>query len=324
MRKKIVALIMGFLSLGAILATTVASQDYPTKPLEIICPYAPGGSIDIGARQIANVGPKHFGQPMVVVNKPGSAGSHGVAEVLSSKPDGYKAIYAGSAYFATTVKTQKLPFDPNDLIPLANFVELKQCMVVKGDSPFKTLDDLLAYGRKNPGQLKWGHPGRGIVLHLVGLSVFRNAGVNTIDVPFKGDALSLPALLGGHIDAGSVLYGSVSGQLKAGIVRLLMVYSDKRYKDQPNVPTMVELGHSNALMFTFFGLYVRKDTPETIRKKLTDVCKKIYEDPEYKEAMEKQGEELRWGGTEFIKETIKKQEEIGIPLLKELGLYIGK
>ncbi len=96
---------MGFLSLGAILATTVASQDYPAKSLEIISLYPPGGSIDSTARQIADVGPKYFGQPMVVVNKPGSAGSLAAADVISSKPDGYKAIFAGSSYFATTVKT---------------------------------------------------------------------------------------------------------------------------------------------------------------------------------------------------------------------------
>ena len=99
---------------------------------------------------------------------------------------------------------------------------------------------------------------------------------------------------------------------------------DKRYKDYPNVPTAAELGYPDAVLPTYVGLYIHKNTQENIKKTLLDVCKKIYDDPEFKKGIEGLGEEPKWGGPEFIKEGIKKQEEIGIPILKELGMVVGK
>lgn len=324
MRNKICALTVALVSVALLSVQPAETQTYPTRPLEIICPYTPGSSTDIGARVVADIGSKYFGQPMVVVNKPGAGGAIAAADVISSKPDGYKVFWGAQVFFATTIKTQKVPFNPDDLIPLANFMELRLGMPVKADSPFKTFDDLLNYAKKNPGQLKWCHTGRGITLHMSALIIFKKAGVQTIDVPYKGTPEALAALLGGHVDAGSLVYGALSDQVRAGKVRFLMFYTDKRYKDQPNVPTAFELGYPDAVLPTFFGLYAHKDTPENIRKTLTDVCKKIYDDPEYKKGIEKLGEATRFGGPEFIKEAIKKQEEIGIPILKEVGLYVGQ
>lgn len=315
---------VALISVALLSAQPAASQAYPTRPLEIICPYTPGSSTDIVARLIADIGPKYFGQPMVVVNKAGAGGSIAASDVISSQPDGYKVFWGAQVFFATTIRTQKVPFDADDLVPLANFLELRLGMPVKADSPYKTFDDLLSYARKNPGQLRWAHTGRGITLHMSGMIIFKKAGVMTIDVPYKGTPEALAALLGGHVDAASLVYGAVSEQVRAGKVRYLMFYTDKRYKDLPNIPTALELGYPDAVLPTFFGLYVHKNTPENIRKMLTDVCKKVYEDPEFKKGVEKLGEEPRFGGPEFIKEAIKKQEEIGIPILKEIGLYVGK
>ena len=324
MSNKICTLTVVLISVVLLSAQSAEAQTYPTRPLEVICPYTPGSSSDIATRLIADIGPKYFGQPIVVVNKPGAGGSIAAAEVISSKPDGYKVFGGYQVFFATTIRTQKVPFNPFDLVPLANFVELKLGMEVKADSPFKTFDDVLSYGRKNPGQLKWCHPGRGITLHMSALIIFKKAGIQTIDIPYKGPSEALAALLGGHVDVGSIGYGPVSDQVRAGKVRFLMFYTDKRYSDQPNVPTALELGYPDAVLPTFFGLYVHKDTAENIRKTLTDVCKKIYDDPEFKKGIEKLGEQPKFGGPEFIKEAIKKQEEIGIPILKEIGLYVGQ
>ena len=302
----------------------VSAAPYPEKPLEIICPYAPGSTTDILLRVITDVGSKYFGQPMVVVNKPGAGGALAAADVISSKPDGYKVFWGAHVFFATTIKTQKVPFNPDDLAPLANFVELKMGMVVKGDSSFKNFDDLLNYARKAQGQFKWAHVGRGIGLHMSGMVIFRKAGIATIDVPYKGTAEALVALLGGHVDAASLAYGAMSEQVAAGKARYLMFYTDKRFKDHPDVPTAVELGFPNAVLPAFFGLYVRRDTPEPIRKVLAETCKKITEDPETRKGIERVGEAPRFGGPEFVREEIRKQEAVGIPILKELGLYVGK
>src|SRR3989304_10236819 len=143
MRKKLWILPVTFLLIPLLSVQPAATQTYPARPIEIICPYTPGSSMDILARLIADIGPKYFGQPIVVVNKPGAGGSVGAADVISSKPDGYKVLEPAQGFFATTTKTQKEPFDPDDLVPLANFMEFKYGFLVKEDSPLKTFDDLI-------------------------------------------------------------------------------------------------------------------------------------------------------------------------------------
>jgi tripartite-type tricarboxylate transporter receptor subunit TctC len=301
-------------------------KDFPTKPIELVCPYAPGSSMDIVSRIVADLAPKYIGQPIVVVNKPGAGGSIAAADVISSKQDGYKLVMLTNFFFATTVKTQKIPFDPNDLTPIVNLYEYKLGLIVKGDSPWKTLSDLLDYAKKNPGKLRCAHGGRGITLHLNALLIFKKAGVDVIEVFYKGASPEqISALLGGHVDAASMAFGAVKDHIKAGTIRYLVVFSDRRFSDLPTVPSAVELGFPEAAkLATFVGLYAHKNTPEDVKKTLFDAFKKIYEDPEFKKGIERMGDEPRFGGPEFILEAIKRGEESGVPLIKELGLYLEK
>jgi len=322
---KSLVLILGMLLVGSFLVNPAIGKEYPTKTIEILCPYPAGSAVDIMIRLAADVGPKYLGQPTVVVSKPGAAGTIAAADVISSKPDGYRLATMANAYFAVTIKTQKVPFDQNDLVPIANFIEYKLGMFVKGDAPWKTLDDLLDYGRNNPGKVRWAHSGRGLTTHMNGLTIFRQAGVDAVDVPFKGSPASLAALLGGHVDAAAIPYGTAVDQVKAGKTRCVVFFSNKRYGMPADVPCAGELGFPNAgKLTTLFGLYAHKDTPQDIRGILLDACKKIYEDPDFQNGVEKIGEELRFGGPEYLKDTIKEGESIGVPILKELGLYKEK
>jgi len=324
MGRKIATLILAILSIGSVFLQPADGKEYPTKPIEIVCPYTPGSSMDIMSRLVADIAPKYLG-PIVVVSKPGAAGSIAAADVISSAPDGYKLVTLTNFFFATTVKTQKVPFKQDDLVPIANFMEYKLGMIVKGDSPWKTFNDLLDYARKNPGKLRWAHTGRGITLHMNGLIIFRKAGVETVDVPYKGSPEKLAALLGGHVDASTMVYGAVKDHVKAGKVRYLIFFGDRRYSDPADVPSAAELGFPEAAkLTTFVGLYAHKDTPEKIKKILIDAFQKTCEDPEFKKGIEKLGEEPRFGGPEFIMEAIKRGEEVGVPIIKELGLYLGK
>jgi tripartite-type tricarboxylate transporter receptor subunit TctC len=326
MRAKGVGLIFFILCVATTLIPPAFGKEYPTRPIEILCPYAPGGSLDIVSRLVADIAQKYLGQPLVVVNKVGAGGSVAAADVITSKPDGYKLVMLANIFFATTVKTQKIPFDPNDLIPIANLYEYKLGLVVNGDSPWRTLNDMLDYAKKNPGKLRVAYGIRGISLHLNGLLIFKKAGVEVIEVFYKGGTPEqLPALLGRHVDVSASPYGSTKDQVLAGKLRYLVMFSDRRFTDLPGVPSAVELGFPEAAkLLTVNGLYAHKDTPEGIKKTLFDAFKKVSEDPEFRKGIERMGDEPRFGGPEFVKEAIKQAEEVGVPILKELGLYIGK
>lgn len=275
-------------------------EKYPTKPIEILVPYPAGAAVDVMSRMIADAGLKYLKQPIVVINKPGANGSIAAADVLSSKPDGHKLLMASNVFPAMTVKTQRVPFNADDLAPIACFFEYIQGIAVRSDSPWKTLHELVEYARKNPNKLKIGHNGRGTTQHLPLMIIFKEAQI--IDIPFKGSAERIPALLGGHIEAGVLTYQPMRSHMRAGKLRLLVLLSDRRFSDPSGVPSALELGYTEvAKLNTFNGLFIHKDTPEEIKKILIDTCKKIYEDPKFKEALVNFAEEPRFGGPEFFK-----------------------
>jgi tripartite-type tricarboxylate transporter receptor subunit TctC len=203
-------------------------------------------------------------------------------------------------------------------------LELKIGLQVKGDAPWKTLNDLLDYGKKNPGKIRWGHSGRGLTTYMNTRLLFQDAGVKTIDIPYKGGAPCVTALLGGHIDAMSQPHGAISGHIKAGTIRYLVLYSDSRSRILPDVPCSKELGFADtAKMRTLLGVYAHKDTPDEFKKILFDAFKKTSEDPAFKAGVEKLDGDLVFGGPEYIMQSIKEGGEVGIPILKELGIYVG-
>ena len=298
---------------------------YPTKSVEVLCPYNPGSNMDILARVVAEVARKYLRQPLVINNKPGAGGTVAAADIIKSPPDGYRILTLTSSYFVTTINSQKIPFDPNHLAPIANFTVYREGMIVKGDSPWKTFGDLLEYGKKNPGKLRWSHPIKASPLHMNPLLIFRKAGVNAIEVPYTGAAEELAAVLGGHLDAASLTYAGFKEHVESGSIKYLIFYGDQRYSALPKVPCALELDFPEAARLqTFVGAYAHKNTPEEVKKTLLDAFRRTCEDREFQERCEKLGIEIRFGGPEFIREEIRKCAEVAIPLLKELGLYVGK
>jgi tripartite-type tricarboxylate transporter receptor subunit TctC len=317
-------LVLSIALIGGILISTAHGRDYPTKTIEILCPFSAGGSFDLYSRLIAKIYSRYLGQSMVVINKPGGAGTTIIADMLNSKADGYKLGILDTGYFTAAAKAQKMPFDPRQaVVPIGCVWQIKMGLTVKGDAPWKTLNDLLDYAKKNP-KLKWGHSGRGLPTYMNTRIIFEKAGVETIDVPYKGAPQSTAAILGGHIDAVSQPHGAIKAQIDSGQLRYLVVYSDKRYGDPSDVPTATELGFPEATKLTpISGIWVRKDTPKEIKKILTEALKKAYKDPDFKKGIENIGDEPRFESAEFMMESIKTQEKITVPILKELGIYKG-
>jgi tripartite-type tricarboxylate transporter receptor subunit TctC len=325
MAKKALILILVALWWGGVSVKYSQGKEYPIKPIEIMSPYTSGSSSDIAIRIGADIATKYLGQPLVVISKAGAAGSIAAADVISSKPDGYKLLVSALNFFAFTTKMQKIPFDPNDLIPLVNYMEMRHELVVRGDSPWRTQDDLLDYGRRNPGKLKWNHAGRGTFQYMYGLLLFRKFGIEAFDIPYKGSPEQVAAVLGGHVDASIMPHGATIDHIRTGRLKYLVVFSDRRYSDLPDVPCIAELGFSEiAELRSFWGLFVHKNTPEGVKKTLFDAFKKAFQDSEFKTKVENTGEIPRFEGPEFMKEAIKKSERIGVPIIKELGLYVGQ
>ncbi|OGP63050.1 MAG: hypothetical protein A2170_11690 [Deltaproteobacteria bacterium RBG_13_53_10] len=323
MKKKGWVFALTILTFTFFLVVSSYSQPFPTKPIEIMCMLPPGSSMDILARVTAEAAPKYLGQPMVVINKPGAGGALAAMDVVNSKPDGYKLVTLSNNSFMSTFHTQKLMFNPKQLIPMWSMIMFKTGMFIRGDAPWKSMEELIDHARKNPDKVTWGHHGRGLSVQVAASLIFKRAGVRMIEVPHKGSAESMAALLGGHIDVLTTSYATVNPHVKSGKIRPLVTYEGQRYKDHPEVPTATELGYKDVeKLSTYVGLYGHSDTPEPTKKILGDVLKKTCEDPTFKKGIEKVGEEHRCENPEFAMEAIRRGEEVVIPILKELGIYV--
>ena len=324
MGKKIIVLLVAFFSIESLLIQAARGKDYPVRPIEIVTFQAAGSGFDIISRIIAEHFSKHLGQSVIVVNKPGGAGSYAAADVVNSKPDGYKLLICGVNYFAFTTKTQKVPFDPWKLVPIATFSEFSEIVYVKSDSPWNSLNDLIKYGKENQGKLRWAHPGRGLApVHVSPYLLFRKTGIKTIDLPFKGSAEMLAACLGGHVDAVSGPYTPVKGNVMAKQIRALVIWSDENPGDPPNVPCQVELGFPKEWSLkSSLALWVHKEAPENTKNILLDTARKVSGEQGFKDAIQRVGARPKFGGPEYVNQKIKDGEEIGVPILKELGLYV--
>lgn len=321
MERKILVLVLAMVLVGSVLIR----PSLGVESIEITCPFGPGTTSDIMCRLVAQTAPKYLGQPMVVINKPGSAGTIAAADVINSKP-GTKLFPHTQFFHAIVMKTQKVPFSASDLVPLRALMEYRLGIMVKGDSPWKTLNDLIEYGKKNPGKLRWSHGGRGLSNHMAALSMFRKAGVEAIDIPYPGSGPEEhSALLGGHVEASSLSYGPASGLIRSGRIRVLVFFNDRRYSDLPDIPCATELGFPEIADFVVYvALFAHKQTPENTKHVLMEAFRKTCEDPEFRKGMEKAELDRKCGGPEFIEERTKKAEELGVPIIKELGLYVGK
>ncbi len=280
----ICALSIGLCLTGAYWSTHYAfGSDYPNKPISIVIGVPPGGSTDMAARVLAQFMEKQLKQPVVIVNKPGAAGTIGGYAVVSAKPDGYTLGYfpgSGSipeiySYFYAA------PYSSNDLRPICRVHVPVITIAVKADAPWNSLKELVEYARKNPG-MKFGHIGKSTLQYVVMATISRAENLRMVDVPFDGDGTLVPALLGGHIPVGTPVLYVIKSLLDGKKLKVLAVCLQKRAPSAPDIPTVAEAGYKLAYV-PFFGLYAPKKTPDEVIKKLDDVVRKIAEDKEFQD-----------------------------------------
>jgi tripartite-type tricarboxylate transporter receptor subunit TctC len=252
--------------MGIFVPAQAGAADYPTKPIELISPFSPGGSSDIMSRIISENCKEYLGQPMVVLNKPGAGGLIGQDFVAKAKPDGYTlaAGGSGSVVILPAVKANT-PYNPvKDFTHVCNLIEGINLILVREGSPLDTIEKLIDYGKKNPGKLTYGAP-LASSGHFGGELFSRDVGIRMTHVPFKGMGLSMLALLGGQIDLVFSGYIDTIEQVKAGKLIPLAVASKQRFFDLPQVPTLIEKGYP-----TTSGFWVGIQGPAGIPKPVLD------------------------------------------------------
>lgn len=273
---------MNKLIAGAITTTMVASgtaaEIYPSAPITWIVPFTAGGITDGSSRAFAEDISKTIGQPVIVENRGGAGGTIGTEFSAHAKPNGYTVLYGTQATMAAAPYMLKATkYDAlRDFLPIYGISKMYTLIVVKADSPYKTLDDLIASAKANPGQLTYGSAGIGTATHLLMEMLIKAAHVEMNHVPYTGAAKMMTDLLGGRLDV--VLdYGTVAQQVSAGKLRVLGTNGPVRHPLYPDLPTVAEAGYPEATGETFQMLFVPAGTPQERINVLKNAMEKAME-----------------------------------------------
>ncbi|KWR89676.1 Bug family tripartite tricarboxylate transporter substrate binding protein [Cupriavidus sp. IDO] len=288
---------MGFCSV-------VSAQAYPDKPVDLVVPFAPGGTVNLTARLLATRMSQVLGQPVIVDNKPGAGGAIGAAFVARARADGYTLLYAtmGSQVIQPLL-SRNLPFSPSkDFAPIALFATVPNVLAVSASTPARSMAELLQYARANPGKLNMGSAGQGSVNHMIGELFMLRSGVKFTHVPYKGAGPAAADLLSGQIQVLFVNLPTVQPYVKSGRVRLLGVASRQRNAAIPDVPTFEELGIKNAETESWSALMAPAGTSPQVIRKLQDTVRSIIVEPEMVRRLTAQGAQPFYGsGSEMAR-----------------------
>ena len=296
----------------------MAQSNFPSRPIKLICPWPAGGSTDAVMRAIAESASRILNNPVITENKGGAGGMLGPNELVSAKPDGYTLSQLPMGILRIP-HMQKTLFDPlADFTYVACLTGYTFGIVVRSDSPIKSIKDLVDYAKANPGKFTYGSTGNGTTPHLAVEEFAMKAGIKLQHVPFKGNAEGMQAILGSHIMSHSDATGW-GPHVEAGTCRLLATYGSKRTKRWPNAPTLNELGY-DTVSDSPFGVGAPKGMDPAITRKLHDTFKATLEDPKVLASFEKYDQSVIYMNTEdytkYARETFPKEKK----LIEQLGL----
>jgi tripartite-type tricarboxylate transporter receptor subunit TctC len=272
-------------------AAAEAQEPYPTRPITLVAPFPPGGVADLTARPVAAAMEKLLKNPVGVVNKTGAAGAVGMSFVATSKPDGYTLLLALSS-ISIIPEADKLfdrppTFTVDQFAPIALISADPTILVVPADKPWKTAAEFIADAKKRPAQISYSSSGVYGTLHMAMELLSHAAGIKLRHVPYAGAGPALTAILGGHVDALASGPAVVLPQIKAGKLRALAGWGDRRVAALPDVPTFKELGYPDAEFYIWAGVFAPRGTPEPVLSKLRDTLRAAVNDGDFKAAMDK-------------------------------------
>jgi len=271
-------------------APLAAQESYPAKPITMVVPFPPGGVADLTGRPTAAAMEKTLKQRIIIENKSGAGGAVGMAYVASAKPDGYTLLMALSSISiipeAERINGRKPPYEMNQLAPIALVSADPTVLVVRADAPWKTVNEFVIDAKARPDKINYGSSGVYGTLH-VAMEIFAAAAdIKLWHIPYQGAGPAVTALLGGQVDALASGPSAVISHMKAGKLRALASWGDKRLASLPDVPTFKELGY-DAEFYIWSGLFAPAGTPPATMEQLRRAARQSVEDPEFRNTMSK-------------------------------------
>ena len=308
-------------TLGATFASAQA-QDFPSRPITLVIPFAPGGSTSIVGRGIAEKMSEFLGEKIVIDSRPGAGGTVGTRAVAKSAPDGYTLLlgYTGTLAIGPSLY-KNVGYDPRkDFAPVGMIGNAPNSLVVNPDFPAKTLAELIAYAKANPGKLNFGSAGAGTASHITGEYFARAAGITLVHIPYKGTGPALTDLLGGHIPMAFAPIPASHSNVAAGKLRALAVTSPGRSGLLPDVPTIAESGIPGFDASLYYGLAAPAGTPRPVVDKLNKVLREALASEEVKRQLGNDGTDITPGSPEDYAALIDRDEKKWAQLVKASGV----
>lgn len=291
--------------------------EYPTKTVQIVSNFPPGGHTDITARILHKKLSTLLGQPVVVVNKAGGGGTVGIQSVATAPPDGYTILISTPTIVVSPLTVKGLPFTLKNFTPINLAVNMPNVISVKKEAPWKNLEELIADAKKNPGNLTYSSAGPGTLPHLAGELFKITTATDITHIPMDGATKAITAALGGHVSMTFIAYGGLKSYLEAGSLRALAVMSRSRLEEFPDVPTTVEKGYPKLISTTWATFFVSAKTSPAIIKKLSEVFKEALKDKDIIGLLKNAGYKVDNLGPEEAARFLAEEEERLSQVIKE-------
>lgn len=307
----------------ALFFASAASAEYPERPIKMVMPFPPGGTVDVLTRLVSSVAAETLGRPVVLEYKPGAGGTIATEAVARAAPDGYTILVATPNHTINPALRTKLPFDTaHDFVPVTLYANIPELLVANPSVPFDTLEGFLKYAKANPGKLSYSSAGIGTLPHITMELLLRTAGVQVTHVPYKGAAPAFTDLLAGVVQLKYDTYATSAPMLASGKLKVLATAGRKRLPQLPNVPTVAESGFPNYEGYLWIGALAPRGTPKPVVEALSAALTKAARSPKVTERFQADGVEVPPTGPEAFSHLIDHELKLWPRVVREANIKV--